>query len=63
MTLTINASPNPIQVDKNTIYRDVMFYIVSTLATLIIAITDEIDWYEAVLFLFIYIAMVVVVYV
>lgn len=65
IALTILNAPKdkPIVVDKNTIYRDIGFYILSSIVTIIFAVVGKIYWYSAVIFLAIYLAMVMVVYI
>ena len=64
ITLTIFSMKkgDKLTVDKNTIYRDVGFYILSTLVTIVFAIQGMIYWYSAALFLVIYVIMVLVVW-
>ena len=47
--------------DKNTIYRDVGFYILATLVILVFAILQEITTLYAIILILVYVAMVVVV--
>lgn len=61
--LTILSSTDVIVVDKSTIFRDIGFYILSTIVTIIYAFIGNIYPWSAILFLFIYVMMVFVVYV
>lgn len=62
IALAIKSSTTEITVDKSTIYRDVGFYILSTVVTIIFGIMGKIYFWCAIIFLVIYIAMVLVVY-
>ena len=48
--------------DKMIIYRDIGFYILSTVVILVFALISNIEWWSAVILLLIYVAMVLVVY-
>ena len=61
IALTIMSSPKEIVVDKAVIFRDIGFYIMSTLFTLYAAYLGEINFWIALGFLFIYAAYVIVV--
>ena len=61
--LTILSSPIAIVVDKSTIYRDVGFYLLSTLVTLWFAVLGKIYWWCALIFLVIYVMLVIVVFI
>jgi len=61
--LTILSSPIPIVVDKSTIYRDIGFYILSTLVTIWFATLGYIYWWCALIFLIIYVLLVIVVFI
>merc|ERR1712166_1681714 len=53
----------PITVSKNTIYRDMPFYIVTVLFVVFCGIYGEITWWTSSVMLFIYVALVIVVYI
>lgn len=53
----------PITVSKNTIYRDMPFYIVTVLFVVFCGIYGEITWWTSSIMLFIYVALVIVVYI
>ena len=61
--LTILSSPIAIVVDKSTIYRDIGFYLLSTLVTLWFAFLGKIYWWCALIFLIIYVMLVIVVFI
>lgn len=63
MAQTIRGSKEDIKISKSTIYRDVAFYILATLTTLAFAIYGELNVITSVIFLIIYVAMVLVVYI
>ena len=62
LSFTIYKSKSKIIVETNTIYRDVFLYGFITILTILIALTDDIYWYEAVSYIFIYIIFVLIVY-
>ena len=63
MALTILGAPViPIIVDKNTIHRDIVFYIVATLLVIACGIYKKLTWYTSVVMLLLYVALVVVVW-
>lgn len=61
--LTIYNSTEVIKVDKATIFRDVGFYILSTIVTIIYAYQGLIYTWSAILLLVIYFLMVLAVYI
>jgi len=62
LAFTIYSSKSDIVVEKNTIYRDVFLYGCSTVLTILIALSDSINWYEAVAYILLYLLFVFVVY-
>ena len=71
MTFTITGykDPNnegkwgPITVSKNTIHRDMPFYIVTVAFVVFCGIYGEITWWTSSIMLFLYVALVIVVYI
>ena len=63
MAVTIYKSDAPIKLSKSVIYRDVTFYIIATLTTYGFALYGNLTIVTSVIFLLIYVALVVVVYV
>lgn len=61
--LTIRNSSTDIVVDKSTIFRDVGLYVIATVVTIIFAWTNYIYWWSACIFLLLYVALVVIVYI
>lgn len=59
--MTIKSSNEEIVLDKAIVYRDIGFYIVATLVTLVFAVMGNITYISAGVLLFIYCALVVVV--
>ena len=57
-----NTPKSPIIVDKNTIYRDLVYYIAVCLYVIALGAWGKITWYAAVILLAIYISQVFVVY-
>jgi Ca2+/Na+ antiporter len=62
MTFTILKAPTEVVVNKNTIYRDMVFYIISTLVVVACGIYGQITWWTSTIMLLIYVALVLVVY-
>ena len=58
---TINTSPNPIELHKSAIYRDVGLYIAATVLTLIFAAMEILTILTSLLFLCLYVLLVVIV--
>lgn len=61
IAICILQDKHPIVYDKVIIYRDILFYIFSTIATLLFAVYGKITWVSCVILLVIYVALVVVV--
>lgn len=61
VAICIYMSEDAIKFDPGIIYRDIGFYILSTVVTFVFAWVGTITWWEAVIFLGIYVAMVVTV--
>jgi len=61
VAMCILKEGKPIQFDSMIIYRDVGFYIISTVTTIIFAVFGEINVIEAVVLLLLYVALVMVV--
>jgi sodium/potassium/calcium exchanger 6 len=51
LTLTIRAAPFKIKVDKNVIYRDVVFYIIGVSTVIIFGIVGELTWWSSTIML------------
>jgi len=62
ISLVILKSEKPIKVAKTIIYRDVVFYLIATILTLIFALMEEITIVTSLLFILLYITLVVIVY-
>lgn len=63
LTITIMKSPEqPIVVDKNTVYRDIPFFIVATLYIIWNGIYGTITWWSSAIMLAMYALLVIVVY-
>ena len=61
MMLTIYHAPKEIVLQKNTIYRDIVFYIIATLMVIAFAIYGKLTWWTSVLMIGLYLVMVIVV--
>jgi len=61
MGLTINASKKEIILKKETIYRDIVFYILSVLLIICCGLYGKLTWWTSVLMLCIYFSLVLVV--
>jgi len=61
LTILSMEPGHPLVVGAGTIYRDVFFYIFSTVVTIIFGAIGKIYWWSAVIFLVIYVLMVLVV--
>ena len=62
MTFTILGSPIPIVVEPNTIYRDMVFYILATLLVIACGLYQNLTWWTSVIMLLLYILLVIVVW-
>jgi sodium/potassium/calcium exchanger 6 len=60
--MTINNSAENIQLEPNTIWRDVGFYILSTFVVIGFGFQGELSVYSAISLLLIYVVMVIVVW-
>ena len=61
MVMTINASPHPIVLEKETVYRDIVFYILGTLMVISFGIYGKLTKFTSVLMLVLYLTLVLVV--
>lgn len=61
--MTIYLSPKDIQLDRNVIWRDVGFYILSTLVIIGFGLYGELSIISAITLLSMYVLMVIVVYI
>lgn len=61
MTLTIRAAPGDLILEKETVYRDLVFYIIATLMVIGFALYGKLTWWTSALMLLLYVALVVVV--
>jgi len=61
LTLTIRSAPYKIHVDKNVIYRDVVFYIIGVTTVIIFAFVGTLTWWSSTIMLLEYWLLVMVV--
>jgi Ca2+/Na+ antiporter len=61
--MTIFSSPNDIQLEANSIWRDVGFYILSTLVIIVFGVIGELTTMSAITMLACYCLLVVIVYI
>ena len=59
MYMTIDASPVPITLATETVYRDIIFYIIGTLMVIAFAFFGKLTWWTSVLMLLLYVALVI----
>lgn len=60
MYKTIDASPVEIKLVKETVYRDIVFYILGTLMVIVFGIYGKLTWWTSMLMLLLYVALVIV---
>lgn len=59
VALTIKNSPKKIIVSKSLIFRDIGFYLLATVITVIFAITGKLTWWTSVMMLLLYLCLVI----
>ena len=59
--LTVRSTEDEIVLAKDTVYRDIVFYLIATVMVIVFAIYGKLTWWTSVLMLLLYVLLVLVV--